>query len=87
VPTEPGLDTEKQGTAFVQTSLKEGHSVGSYEYMARVRRRLSLEMPELTTYFQAGGLVDSVITQGLPAPIDVQISSMDLPGAYALAQN
>ena len=27
-------------TAFVQTSLKEGHSVGSYEYMDRVRRRI-----------------------------------------------
>src|SRR6202451_2444457 len=30
-------------TAFVQTSLKEEHSVGSYEYMSRVRRRLSRE--------------------------------------------
>ncbi|MBV8673665.1 MAG: efflux RND transporter permease subunit, partial [Acidobacteriaceae bacterium] len=61
-------------TAFVQVSLKEGHRVGSYAYMARVRRALAADMPELTTYFQAGGLVDSVINQGLPAPIDVQIS-------------
>ncbi len=29
-----------QHTAFVQASLKEGHHVGSYEYMDRVRRRL-----------------------------------------------
>ena len=42
-----------------------------------VRRELSREMPELTTYFQAGGLVDSVMNQGLPAPIDVQVSSND----------
>jgi multidrug efflux pump subunit AcrB len=69
-------------TAFVQTSLKEGHSIGSYAYMQRVRERLSREMPELTTYFQAGGLIDGVINQGLPAPIDVQISSMDMDGAY-----
>jgi multidrug efflux pump subunit AcrB len=74
-------------TAFVQTSLKENHSVGSYEYMRRVRERLSREMPELTTYFQAGGLVDGVINQGLPAPIDIQISSNDMNGAYALAGN
>jgi multidrug efflux pump subunit AcrB len=73
-------------TAFVQTSLKEGHSIGSYAYMQRVRERLSREMPELTTYFQAGGLIDGVINQGLPAPIDVQISSMDMDGAYALAE-
>ena len=65
-------------TAFVQTSLKEGHSIGSYEYMRRVQERLSREMPELSTYFQAGGLVDSVINQGLPAPIDIQIKSQDM---------
>jgi multidrug efflux pump subunit AcrB len=74
-------------TAFVETSLKEGHSVGSYEYMSRVREQLSREMPELTTYFQAGGLVDGVVNQGLPAPIDIQVSSMDLEGAYALARS
>ncbi len=73
-------------TAFVQTSLKEDHAVGSYEYMRRVHDRLSREMPELTTYFQAGGLVDGVINQGLPAPIDVQVSAMDMDGAYTLAQ-
>jgi len=74
-------------TAFVQVSLKEDHSTGSYEYMQRVRERLSREMPELTAYYQAGGLVDSVINQGLPAPIDIQVSSMDMRGAYALASS
>jgi multidrug efflux pump subunit AcrB len=72
-------------TAFVQTSLKEDHSLGSYEYMARVQDKVSREMPELTTYFQAGGLVNSVINQGLPAPIDVQVSSNDMQGAFELA--
>ncbi len=73
-------------TAFVQTSLKEDHSIGSYEYMRLVREKLSQQMPELGTYFQAGGLVDGVINQGLPAPIDIQISSMDMDSAYALAK-
>ena len=73
-------------TAFVQTSLKADPSIGSYEYIQRVRERLSREMPELTTYFQAGGLIDGVINQGLPAPIDVQVSSMDIDGAYSLAE-
>jgi multidrug efflux pump subunit AcrB len=74
-------------TAFVQVSLKEQHRIPSYEYMQRVREKLSREMPELTAYFQAGGLVDSVINQGLPAPIDIQVSSMDMDGAYALAKD
>jgi multidrug efflux pump subunit AcrB len=74
-------------TAFVQTSLNEDHSIGSYEYMRRVQAKLSREMPELSTYFYAGGLVDGVINEGLPAPIDIQVSSMDLKGAYAQAQS
>jgi multidrug efflux pump subunit AcrB len=73
-------------TAFVQVSLKEDHKIGSYAYMERVRRKLSADMPELTTYFQAGGLVDSVINQGLPAPIDIQISSNDMNGAFDIAK-
>ena len=73
-------------TAFVQTSLKTDHSVGSYEYMRQVQEKVSREMPELTTYFQAGGLVDSVINQGLPAPIDVEIKSQDMNASYALAE-
>jgi multidrug efflux pump subunit AcrB len=73
-------------TAFVQVSLKENHHTGSYVYMQDVRDKLAREMPELTTYFQAGGLVDSVVNQGLPAPIDIQVSSMDMDGAYALAK-
>ena len=73
-------------TAFVQVSLTENHNVGSYEYMDRLRKHLARQMPELTTYFQGGGLVDAVINQGLPAPIDVQVSSNDLNGAYSLAQ-
>ena len=74
-------------TAFVQVSLKEGHRVGSYAYMERVRRKLAADMPEITTYFQAGGLVDAVINQGLPAPIDIQVSSNDQGKAFQTAEN
>jgi len=72
-------------TAFVLVSLKEGHKGGSYEYMKRVRQKLSNEMPMLSTYFQAGGLVDSVINQGLPAPIDVQVSGNDMEQSLVIA--
>src|SRR6202044_3355092 len=73
-------------TAFVQTSLKEHHSIGSYQYMREIQEKLARQMPELTTYAQAGGLVDGVVNQGLPAPIDIQIKSNDMESAYALAQ-
>jgi multidrug efflux pump subunit AcrB len=53
--------------------------------MKRVRQKLSEDMPMLSTYFQAGGLVDSVINQGLPAPIDIQVSGNDLDQSFAIA--
>ncbi|MHB8523028.1 MAG: efflux RND transporter permease subunit [Limisphaerales bacterium] len=74
-----------QHTAFVQVSLHEKHQIGSYEYMARVRRRLRAEMPQVTAYFQSGGLVDAVLNLGLPAPIDVQVISWNQKLGYATA--
>ncbi len=74
-----------QHTAFIQVGLKEGHKVGSYEYMTRVRARLRNDMPEVSNYFQSGGLVDAVLNLGLPAPIDVQISGMNLDRTYRTA--
>lgn len=72
-------------TGFVQVSLKEGHKIGSYEYMRQVRERLREEVPEVSAYFQSGGLVDSVLNMGMPAPIDIQISSSSLRQGYAAA--
>jgi hydrophobic/amphiphilic exporter-1 (mainly G- bacteria), HAE1 family len=72
-------------TAFVEVGLKEDHKVGSYVYMDEVRKQVSSQLPELRTYFQSGGLVDSVLNQGLPAPIDVQVSGNDLQAADRIA--
>jgi len=74
-----------QHTAFIQVGLQEGHKMGSYEYIDRVRARLRNDLPEVSAYFQSGGLVDAVLNLGLPAPIDVQVSGMDLERAYATA--
>ncbi|HET7105702.1 MAG TPA: efflux RND transporter permease subunit [Candidatus Acidoferrum sp.] len=73
-------------TAFVQVSLKEEHKVGSYAYMERVRGKLANDLPQVSAYFQAGGLVDSVVNQGLPAPLDIQVSDSDLAEGYSIAQ-
>jgi hydrophobic/amphiphilic exporter-1 (mainly G- bacteria), HAE1 family len=70
-------------TAFVQISLNEGHKTGSYEYMRRVREQLARELPQISTYFQSGGLVDAVLNLGLPAAIDVQVSGNSLRQIYA----
>jgi hydrophobic/amphiphilic exporter-1 (mainly G- bacteria), HAE1 family len=74
-------------TAFVQVALAKDHSISSFTYMDRVRKRIADQLPELRTYFQSGGLVDSVLNQGAPAPIDVQVSGMDLNVANRTAQD
>jgi multidrug efflux pump subunit AcrB len=53
--------------------------------MRRTRARLTEDLPELSTYFQSGGLVDSVVNLGLPAPIDIQVSGNDQQQAYRTA--
>ncbi len=73
-------------TAYVQVSLADGHKVGSYAYMDRVREALHRDAPELTVFLQSGGLVDAVLNQGIPAPIDVQVTGNNLKEAYAVAQ-
>ena len=72
-------------TAFVQVSLKEDHKIGSYEYISRVKQAMQTELPELTTFFSSGGLVDAVLNMGMPAPIDVQVAGTNMQKSYDTA--
>jgi multidrug efflux pump subunit AcrB len=74
-------------TAFIQVSLKEDHKISSFVYMQRLRERFAGDFPEVSTYFQTGGLVDSVINQGQPAPLDLRIGGNDLQVDFAYAQS
>ena len=74
-----------QHTAFVQVSLHQEHELSTFTYMDRVRKKLATDLPEVSTYFQTGGLVDSVVNQGMPAPIDIQVSGNDQHAAYVVA--
>jgi HAE1 family hydrophobic/amphiphilic exporter-1 len=87
MPDLSSLFTPNSGmhTAFVQVGLKEDHKVDSYTYMSLVRNRMARDLPELRTYFQSGGLVDAVLNQGAPAPIDVQVSGADLTAVNGIA--
>ena len=55
--------------------------------MQKVREKLAADFPMSPTYFQSGGLVDSVVNQGKPAPIDIQVSSNNMDGSLCLAQS
>jgi multidrug efflux pump subunit AcrB len=87
IPGFSSIYTSNAGphTATVQVALNEGHKLSSFQYMDKVREKLREELPELTTYFQSGGIVDAVLNQGLPAPIDVQVSGSNLETAFKTA--
>jgi hydrophobic/amphiphilic exporter-1 (mainly G- bacteria), HAE1 family len=72
-------------TATIQTALNRTHAVSSFDYMDRVRRRISREYPDLRTFFSSGSMVDEVLNMGAQAPIDLQVSSTDLNQAYHIA--
>jgi multidrug efflux pump subunit AcrB len=53
--------------------------------MDLVRARLKRDLPQVTAYFQTGGLVDAILNQGVPAPFDIQISGQDMQSDHVLA--
>jgi len=76
-----------QYTATIQTQLHEDHAVESRVYMDRIREAVSARFPDVRTFFQSGSMVDAILNSGLPAPIDVQVSSRNLRLTYRLAQD
>ncbi|HLH54633.1 MAG TPA: efflux RND transporter permease subunit [Verrucomicrobiae bacterium] len=90
IGTTPGFNSilnpnSCPSTATVQVGLNEDHRLSSFAYMSLVRSRLRAELPEVSAYFQTGGLVDAILNQGMPAPLDIQVSGTDLKAAHALA--
>ena len=74
-----------QHTAFVQVGLQDHRQASSFIYMDRVRARLQKELPQMTAYFQTGGLVDAILNLGMPAPMDIQVSGSDILEAHKIA--
>lgn len=72
-------------TAFIQVELKEDRKESTAQIMKRVRSLLKEELPYLRSYFQSGGLVDAIINQGAPAPIDIHVTGFDLKEVYKIA--
>src|SRR5262249_2400789 len=88
VPAFAALYTTNWGPypATIQPALNEPHRVSTFEYMDRVREALGQQHPEVRAFFSSGSMVDAILNSGMPAPIDVQISSSNLETIYGIAQ-
>jgi HAE1 family hydrophobic/amphiphilic exporter-1 len=89
VPDFSSLYTTNSGsyTATVQVQLNPSHRLSSFEYMDRVQQQMASQFPEIRTFFSSGSMVDAILNTGMPAPIDVQVSSPDLHEIHGIAEN
>ncbi len=89
VPDFSSLYTTNAGpyTATIQVALQDEHRVSSAEYMDRVRKEMAIQYPDVRTFFSSGSMVDAILNSGMPAPIDVQVSSRSLKQSYGVAQD
>jgi len=87
VPDFSALYTSNAGpyTATIQVALNEPHRLSSFEYMDRVQKAIAAQFPDVRTFLSSGSMVDSILNMGMPAPIDVQVSSPRLHQNYAIA--
>ena len=89
VPDFSSLYTTNAGpyTATIQVALNEPHRISSFEYMDRVQKEIGAKYPDVRTFFSSGSMVDAILNMGMPAPIDIQVSSPSLHQIYGVAQD
>jgi len=88
VPDFSSLYTTNAGpyTATIQVALQYEHRLSSAKYMDRVQKEMANQYPDIRTFFSSGSMVDAILNSGMPAPIDVQVSSRSLKQSYSVAQ-
>src|SRR6201989_2196105 len=68
----------------ILVALKKKHTPTA-AHVAKLRRELPKQFPEMQFFFQAADIVDQVLNFGQPAPIDVRVSGPDQDAAFAQA--
>ena len=72
--------------ADVMVTLKPGHRPTDL-YVHELRRKLPREFPGVSFYFLPADIVSQILNFGLPAPIDIQVSGLNLNANHAFATN
>ncbi|MEQ9407880.1 MAG: efflux RND transporter permease subunit [Fuerstiella sp.] len=74
-------------TAYVIVNLKQqGRSTGTETYLQTLRKQLAEEYPLEQFLFVSGGIVNMVLSEGIPVPISVQVSAGSLEGCRDAAE-
>jgi len=87
----PNIDaayTPNSGTqdAFINVQLKEEHETPTKDYVARLRTRLNNDFPGIDVAFDMSGIVGSALNNGVPSPIDIQITGSNFAKLNDIAE-
>ena len=75
-------------TAYLIVNLKQGRrSTSTRTYLKRLRSRLNKEYPEEQFLFVSGGIVNMALNEGVPVPINVQVSAGTIEKCRERAEN
>src|SRR6202041_672445 len=74
------------GDGEILISLKPDRPLSADEYTERLRKRLNDVFPDCFFYFESANITNQILNFGLPAPIDVQVTTRDPVARYAMAQ-
>jgi CzcA family heavy metal efflux pump len=66
--------------------LTPNHKGATADYVRQLRRELPRRFPGVTFFSQPADMVNQVLNQGLPAPIDVQVVGHNTAGNYQAAR-
>ncbi|MBI4580857.1 MAG: efflux RND transporter permease subunit [Planctomycetes bacterium] len=72
--------------AMLRVELRGGSGLKIEEVKERLRGRLAAAMPEVTFSFEAGDIINAVMSFGSPTPIEVAVSGPDLTANRAYAE-
>lgn len=82
--TDTTSTSTAEGEVLIDLSHHRGRSTDHHQ--RELRRVIGERMPELTTYYEAADMMTQVLSFGIPAPIDVQVASLNRDQALATAR-
>ena len=74
-----------EDSGFIQVELKAAHKKPTAYYERQLKELLPVRLPEATTLFSSGSIIDAVLNFGMIAPIDVQFAGSSFGALYRSA--
>lgn len=71
---------------FIEIQLTDDRSRSSQEYATILRADLNRRFPGVEFAFSTGGIITAALNEGLPSPIDIQVTGNNLQTSYQIAE-